>query len=627
MEYNVPGKMDEEESQPAAALSFDDAAAQDKEQELGEKEVEATDMQLENRKHDTTNDIDETDNGLSGYVESEAGADVSGVSGEEEIPPEADERRNTSPEAEEVILEQQGSAGVCQDSDGERPAESTDNELRDVSLDSRRRSSGNPEEDPDETRLFDAALNRPRFRTIASVLARASGASNDGEHTAAATAAAEQILASIEERTEHMLLLSNRIVQKLHSRVRSGARVTSGDSKPRIRFGSVPTIVFEGEQSMYGQWQLKEEEAEDAAVQAVRHIAALALSSVTAERPPQEDRGGSEGDEESSEIRANSPDHEAVGDGSREGGASRPEADEDEECLAESAGRGSRVMSAADSTGRESWCWNGTETRDPTEQPDASEPGERSGESKCRGERPEKNASQEEDLASMSDERAAKEFDLWFGADRRLAADRGASPLSTARDRTHRSTGPLMEGTVPIPYDTARRGFEPEKSLGAEAGVAAKAAAARELITLSLKQEKLWRMFGRDTHAGMQQLSLVYRRQCWPAIPLRARESPFTREPPKVYSSLRNRVANSLCSLFFLLVWVERSRSAAFGQWSLVGGGVAWSSKKARQSLHLRNLCNSHTLLWGRPRFLMACTEAFLHRCCPCYRPAVASAL
>lgn len=474
---------------------------ENKEEKLSEPDAEAMDLHVEAGTHEMTYDVEEVQDDVSGRVQGGADADFPAPSIErEETVREVGGEEGASSARYTASSVEHRTDEVSQVSDGDsEPIAFNHPEQWDGSVDSRKSSLGSPENNPEENSLFDAAFNRPRFRTIASVLGGALGALDDAHHTAVVTAAAEQILASIEERTEKMFALSNRIVQKLQERVGGGARVTSGSAKPRLRFGSVPTIVFEGAQSMYGQWQLREEEAAEAAARALREIALLAVNSLTGQRPLVGDTAGTEREEPGNEITEDCLNWEPLSDRLAEEEATAQEAEQDEECPTESAC--SRVPSGKDSPEREPWRSQQIGEEDQTEVPGPDEADERSEESRGR-ERQEMNEAEEEDVARMSDERAAKEFDLWLGTDRHLASDRGASPLSTARDRSHRSTGRQMDGLVPIPYDSNRRGLEPEMALGAAAGVAAKATAARELITASLKQEKLWRMFGRDTQAG-----------------------------------------------------------------------------------------------------------------------------
>ncbi|CBZ51230.1 putative glutamic acid-rich protein [Neospora caninum Liverpool] len=302
---------------------------------------------------------------------------------------------------------------------------------------------------------------RIRFRTIASIVDCLPSLEDPSARRLEAAAVAAEILESLEQRAERLLVYNTRIVTQTKKRVGS-SRASSGQ-KARLRFDSLPDAIEEDDNTMYGQWKLKEATAAEAASGLLRALEESAIEKLTSQV---EDVDWKEINwEHQSTPHARGHENDPIDDTHGSGNENRRSilrfGDDNQNVDAESE---------------------------------------------------ETNLQEEihEDLSTMSDEKAAREFDLWLGraTTLRLSMEYGGEPEAPSVPKEHpersdlrtllRGEGLSMFQDLGKASGGKREGISAINSLD----TSVKAAAARHLITPSLKQEKLWHMFGRDTEAG-----------------------------------------------------------------------------------------------------------------------------
>ncbi|KEP60378.1 UNVERIFIED_CONTAM: hypothetical protein HHA_291130 [Hammondia hammondi] len=328
----------------------------------------------------------------------------------------------------------------------------------------RRCSPGAAEEaKPPRTTASSKAGLHLRFRTIASIVDCLPSLQDPSARRYEAATVAAEILESLEQRAENLLVYNTRIVSQMKKRVESGR--TSSGQKGRLRFDSLPDAIQEHEHTMYGQWKLKEETAAEAARGLLRALGKSALEKIASQDVYWAERNGQHGTPYSQE-------HEED-----------PTQEEHSPCMENPS---SRLCSGESNQTVDSEL-EGTNLQE-----------------EIHG-----------DISAMSDEKAAKEFDLWLGRTTKIPKDcppmkrEGEPEGSYVLEKAPGHSGSRMflqkEG-LSMNHDlvtlsgvkTADASFAAIDTLD----ISAKAAAARHLITPSLKQEKLWQLFGRDTEAG-----------------------------------------------------------------------------------------------------------------------------
>ncbi|EPR59839.1 hypothetical protein TGGT1_291130 [Toxoplasma gondii GT1] len=302
-----------------------------------------------------------------------------------------------------------------------------------------------------------------RFRTIASIVDCLPSLQDPSARRYEATTVAAEILESLEQRAENLLVYNTRIVSQMKKRVESGR--TSSGQKGRLRFDSLPDAIEEDEHTMYGQWKLREETAAEAASGLLRALGESALEKIASQDVYRTEGNGQHRTPYAPEY------------------GEDPTQEEHSPCMENPS---SRLCSG-----------ESNQTVD--------------------SELEETNLQEEmhEDISAMSDEKAAKEFDLWLGRTTKIPKDcppmkrEGEPEVSSVLEK---ALGHSVSRMFPQKEDLSMNHDLGTSWGGKTADVtsaaidtldtSAKAAAARQLVTPSLKQEKLWQLFGRDTEAG-----------------------------------------------------------------------------------------------------------------------------